>query len=132
MTLAEAATGFGGRGLTQTTLIGIDVGTTAIKAVLIDADGQLLARSRAPYAISRPAPGHAEQNPDDWMAGVLGALDRISPREHDLGGLAGHRHLLAGQHPCLRRSRPGTPLLPAIIWQDGAVARPMPPRSTRK
>ena len=88
MTLVGRATGFGDAALTRTTLIGIDVGTTATKAVLIGADGQLLARYSRVHATSRPAPGYAEQNPDDWMAGVLGALTYFAG-EHDLGGLAG-------------------------------------------
>ena len=53
------------------TLIGIDVGTTATKAVLIDLGGRRLAEFARPYPISRPAAGAAEQDPADWMRGVM-------------------------------------------------------------
>src|SRR5689334_19842116 len=43
------------------TLIGIDVGTTTIKAALVDVDGRLLKTFARPYVTRRPAPGHVEQ-----------------------------------------------------------------------
>lgn len=102
--------------MAETTLIGIDVGTTAIKAILIDAKGRRLDSFARPYPIARPSEGHAEQDPQDWMDGVLAALGQFA-EGHDLGGLAGigicsqvnsHVFVDAG----------GRPLLPAILWQD--------------
>jgi xylulokinase len=115
--------------LTRTTLIGIDVGTTATKAVLVAEDGTLLARFARPYPIHRPAPGFAEQNPADWMDGVLGALTAFGA-EYDLGGLAGigicsqvnsHVFVDAG----------GKPLMPAITWQDTRAAEDAATLDTR-
>jgi xylulokinase len=97
-------------------LIGIDVGTTGIKAVLIDRKGRRLADYARPVAMSRPRPGFAEQDPADWMDGVLAALDRFA-REHDLSGLIGigicsqvNTHVFVDAN--------GRPLMPAITWQD--------------
>ena len=102
------------------TLIGIDIGTTAVKAVLLDLGGTRLAEYVRPYAISRPAPGAAEQDPADWMAGVLGALENFAAG-HDLSGLAGigmgsqvNTHVFV--------DAAGTPLLPAFVWQDSRAA----------
>lgn len=107
-------------GVAKITLIGLDVGTTATKAVLIDAAGERLAAFVHPHVTSRPQEGYAEQNPADWMAGVLGALETFS-REHDLGGLRAigicsqvNSHVFVDDA--------GAPLLPAIIWQDGRSA----------
>ena len=91
--------------MAQATLIGIDVGTTAIKAILIDDDGN------APRDIRPALPdrrGRAGATPsrtrETGWTGVLAALDAFAAA-HDLGGAARHRHLLAGQHACLRRRR---------------------------
>ena len=66
-------------------LIGIDLGTTSLKAVLLDGSGNRLTSFVAPITTSRPAPGHAEQNPGDWMNGVLAALSHFAA-ERDLRG----------------------------------------------
>ncbi|MET3896568.1 xylulokinase [Devosia sp. UYZn731] len=106
--------------MAKITLIGIDVGTTATKAVLIDERGERLAGFALPHPTQRPQAGHAEQNPDDWMRGVLGALQTFSA-SHDLSSLQAigicsqvntHVFVDAG----------GAPLLPAIIWQDSRSA----------
>lgn len=101
-------------------LIGIDVGTTAIKAVLIDGSGQRLAEFNRQVAMSRPAPGKAEQDASDWSNGVLAALTAFGA-SHDLRGLAGigicsqvNTHVFVGED--------GTPLLPAMTWQDTRCA----------
>lgn len=103
--------------MVEATLIGIDVGTGAIKAILMDLDGTPLATFARPYPTARPRPGHVEQDPRDWTDGVLAALDGFA-REHDLGGLIGiglcsqvNTHVFADDQ--------GEPLLPAMVWQDG-------------
>src|SRR5262245_41406043 len=102
--------------LAQDCLIGIDVGTTAIKAVLLDGSGVALASHVASIATSRPEPGFAEQSPLAWMRGVEAALAAFATR-HDLRGLGAigicsqvNTHTFVGKD--------GTPLMPAITWQD--------------
>ena len=101
-------------------LIGIDVGTSAVKAMLIDAAGNKLADVARPVAMWRPAAGYADQNPTDWTDGVLAALTEFASR-HDLSGLAGigitsqvNTHVFVGSD--------GAPLIPAITWQDTRCA----------
>ena len=100
----------------STGLIGIDVGTTSVKAILVDETGRRLAAFSRPYGIARPAPGHAEQDPGDWMDGVLGALARFA-EQAGVSRIAGigicsqvntHVFVDAG----------GKPLMPALVWQD--------------
>lgn len=101
-------------------LIGIDVGTTAIKALLIDASGQRLAEFSRPVTMSRSAQGLAEQNAEDWYDGVLAALSAFADG-HDLSGLAGigicsqvNTHVFVDGE--------GRALRPAFTWQDTRCA----------
>jgi xylulokinase len=98
-------------------LIGIDVGTTGVKAILIDTAGTRVAGFSQPISMSRPQTGRAEQNPDDWMQATLAALSAFQSG-HDLTDLLGigicsqvNTHVFVAPD--------GTALLPAITWQDG-------------
>jgi xylulokinase len=98
-------------------LIGIDVGTTSVKAALFDAHGSTRAAYASSYAMRRPKPAHVEQDPADWMRHVLAALSQLA---------TGHRVSAVGlcsqvnTHVFVDAS--GTALMPAIIWQDGRCA----------
>jgi xylulokinase len=46
--------------------IGIDLGTSAIKCILIGEDGRVIATASEPLQVSRPKPGHSEQEPESW------------------------------------------------------------------
>ncbi|MGY4652995.1 xylulokinase [Mycobacterium sp. URHB0021] len=103
-----------------TCLLGIDIGTTAVKAILIDAAGAQLAAVRQPVPMSRPGPGCAEQDPDDWIRGVIAALTECASR-YDLSGLVGigvcsqvNTHVFVGSN--------NDALIPAITWQDTRCA----------
>jgi len=106
--------------LSATTLIGIDVGTTGTKAVLLDETGARLGQYSRTYPISRPHPGYAEQNPDHWMAAVTEALATFS-RGHDLSGLKGIG-IVSQVNTHVFVDGSGKALLPAIVWQDGRSA----------
>ena len=102
-------------------LIGIDVGTTATKATLIDELGRERASFTRPHPTDRSAPGKAEQVPDDWMDSVLAALTHFSDTA-DLSDLIGiglcsqvNSHVFVGAD--------GQPVRPAITWQDTRAAK---------
>ncbi|WP_417308352.1 xylulokinase [Devosia sp.] len=101
-------------------LIGIDVGTTALKAVLIDAGGQRLASFSRPYPMARPAPGLAEQDPAEWMAAIEAALVHFEAVQ-GLGGLAGIG-ICSQVNTHVFTDAAGQALLPAITWQDSRAA----------
>lgn len=61
------------------TLLGIDLGTTSVKAAVFDDDGVRVAAGRATHPTARPAPGHAEQHPDDWWSGLTEVLGALGP-----------------------------------------------------
>ena len=65
--------------MTRDTLVlvpGIDVGTSGLKAVLLDPDGQMVDEATASYGLS-PRPGWTEQDPDDWRTATREALDKV-------------------------------------------------------
>src|SRR5271165_6346936 len=101
-------------------LVGVDVGTTSVKAGLFEAGGGLLARWSRPVATARPGAGVVEQNPDDWSAAVLAGLAQVleaAPRDAVAGvGLCSqvNTHVFVGDR--------GEVLAPAIVWQDGRAA----------
>ena len=55
-------------------LLGIDVGTTAIKALLVNEEGRVVGQAGAEYESSSPQPGWHEQDPEDWWRGVCAAV----------------------------------------------------------
>lgn len=106
--------------MAEATLIGIDVGTTATKAVLIDETGRRLGAFSRSHPMMRPAEGHAEQDPAHWLESVLGALASFAA-EHDLSGLRGIG-LCSQVSTHVFVDAEGTPLIPAITWQDTRAA----------
>ncbi len=70
--------------------LGLDLGTSGVKAVLIDADQRVVASSTAELSVSRPHPGWSEQNPDDWLTAAEQAIGELS-RSHrgELGAVRG-------------------------------------------
>ena len=99
--------------------MGVDIGTSAVKAVIIDAAGAVLDQSSSPLTLSRPQPLWSEQNPQEWWTATEDAVVRLKPalRAAVRGvGLSGQMHgatLLDGRAQVLR---------PAILWNDGRSA----------
>jgi xylulokinase len=95
--------------------IGLDLGTSGLKGVLIGDDQVVLAEATAPLTVQRPAEGWSEQRPADWIAAAETVLDALAA--HGLGqvrgiGLSGQMHgatLLDASDQVLR---------PCILWND--------------
>lgn len=98
-------------------LIGIDVGTTAVKASLFDAQGRVIRRFNQSYPTQRPAPGHVEQDPRDWMDRVLRALTILSDG-HTINAVG----LCSQVNTHIFVDAKGEPLAPAMTWQDTRCA----------
>ena len=100
-------------------LVGIDVGTSAVKGLAIDEHGSVLARAKASYPLSTPRPGWAEQDPELWWeatSSVLAELGRQAGRPEGIG--------LSGQmHGLVALDRSDRVLRPAILWNDQRTAR---------
>jgi xylulokinase len=104
--------------MAESYLIGIDIGTSGAKAVVMDTGGRLLGFAAREYPILTPRAGWAEQDPEEWLSACLAcvreSLDQsgIDPRQVAGVGLAGQMHSLV----CLGGD--GRPLRPAILWAD--------------
>ena len=94
-------------------LVGLDVGTSGVKGVAIDADGRVLATATADYPLSRPQPGWSEQEPEDWWRAAEDCLARLP--EGPVG--------FSGQmHGLVVLGADGSVLRPAILWNDQRTA----------
>ena len=104
------------------TVLGIDLGTSAVKALLVDGDQRVLASASVPLAVSRPQPGWSEQDPADWWAATLTAIDALH-RDHPAAVAAVQGIGLSGQmHGAVLMDRAGSVLRPAILWNDVRAA----------
>lgn len=108
-------------------LLGYDVGSSAIKAALVDAEtGQGVAAATSPAGeelrMAAPKPGWAEQDPDDWWAHIVRATEKLraeSPFEAERVAAIGVAYQMHGLVVVGEDERP---LRPAIIWCDGRAA----------
>ncbi len=99
--------------------LGIDLGTSAVKAILLRDDGKVAAQASAPLDVSRPHPTWSEQNPEDWWRAVESAIAKL--RQTDAKALGGIKAVgLSGQmHGATLLDAKGGVLRPAILWNDG-------------
>jgi len=97
-------------------LIGLDVGTTAVKALAVGEDGAILGRCEVSYPLSTPRAGWAEQDPADWWRATEQALAELGVDEPAGIGLSGQMHGLVALDAADRVIRP------AILWNDGRTA----------
>jgi xylulokinase len=98
-------------------LIGIDIGTTSVKAVMIDLSGRRVAEFSARYPTQRPAAGMVEQDPEDWLRLVRAAMEQFA--EH---GSASALCLTSQVNTHVFTDAALNVLHPAIVWQDGRAA----------
>lgn len=98
--------------------LGLDLGTSSLKALLLNEAGKIIASASASIAVSRPKPGYSEQDPADWIAACEAAIaSLISTHGNQLLavkgiGLSGHMHgatLIDQSHNVIR---------PCILWND--------------
>ncbi len=99
--------------------LGIDIGTSAVKAVVVDDNGSVVDQASSALEVSRPQPLWSEQNPADWWSAAnnavsgLGLSARAAVRAIGLTGQMHGATLLNQQRRALR---------PAILWNDGRSA----------
>ena len=94
-------------------LLGLDLGTSSVKALLMEEGGTALGEGSAPYSVRAPRPGWAESSPEDWWAAVLRATDAAVGRhgaEVTALGLSGQ------MHGVVLADAQARPLRPAVLW----------------
>ncbi|WP_239520776.1 xylulokinase [Pseudooceanicola aestuarii] len=99
------------------TYLGIDLGTSGLRALLVDGDSRPIGAAEAHYTSDAPAPGWSEQDPARWITALDQAIDQLRARHPEFAalrgiGVAGHMHgatLLDSADEVLR---------PCILWND--------------
>ena len=99
--------------------LGLDIGTSAVKAVLVDRAQRIVASASVPLATSRPRELWSEQNPDDWWRAAQRAVAELRAQAG-----ADWRHVKAiglsdQMHSAVLLDRHNRPIRPAILWNDG-------------
>jgi xylulokinase len=100
----------------MTALVGLDVGTTGLKALALSSSGEVVARSEREYPLAIPRPGWAEQDPEHWRRAAEEALESLAVDEVAGIGLTGQMHGLVALDADERVLRP------AILWNDQRTA----------
>ena len=101
--------------------LGIDLGTSELKAILMDTDGAVLAHAGVRLSVSRCHSGWSEQAPEDWWQACLQALDQL--RRHEAFARVACIGLSGQMHGAVLLGDDNRVLYPAILWDDSrAVA----------
>jgi xylulokinase len=98
--------------------IGLDLGTSGVRALLVDGAGAAIHSTEAPLTVAHPHPGWSEQDPDDWVAAATSALKRLqADRPGEIAQLRGIG--LSGQmHGATLLDENGAVLRPCLLWND--------------
>jgi len=100
-----------------TAVVGLDVGTTGVKAIALSPEGDVLATAARGYPLSTPHAGWSEQDPEDWWDAAHAALAEVAEGREVAGiGLSGQMHGLVALDSDDRVIRP------AILWNDQRTA----------
>ncbi len=101
--------------MSEAVLVGLDVGTSGLKALAVSTSGHVVGRAERPYGMAMPRPGWAEQEPEDWWGAAQGALADLGVEPSAIG--------FSGQmHGLVALDERGDVLRPAILWNDGRTA----------
>ena len=103
-------------------MIGIDVGTSGVKTLVVSETGEIVTQATAEYPLYHPKAGWAEQDPEDWWQGTLATLKQVAqnlgPKAAEVKAIG-----LSGQmHGSVFLDKSGNVLRPAILWCDVRTA----------
>ncbi len=93
-------------------MVGLDVGTSGVKALAVAEDGEVVSSAEVSYPLSTPKPGWSEQDPEDWWRATSEAFEALDAPEVAGIGLSGQMHGLVALDADDRVIRP------AILWND--------------
>ena len=101
--------------------IGIDLGTSAVKLLLMDGEGEIKNIVSKDYPLEFPRPGWSQQDPEDWKKAVLEGIPELL-RNFDAAQVVG---IGAGgqMHGLVVLDKDGDVIRPAILWNDGRTAK---------
>ena len=100
------------------TLLGIDLGTSSIKAMLLDTERGVIGIESQKYDVEIPAANCAEQNPDHWWNATIELCSRLKKKYQEAFGQIRGIGLSGQMHGLVTVDKQGNILRPAIIWLD--------------
>lgn len=98
--------------------LGVDLGTSGVKVLLVDEEGRAVGSAEAGYGVSNPAPGWSEQDPADWIRGVTAALVSLRAAHPQAYGAVRGLALSGHMHGAVLVDDLGEVLRPCILWND--------------
>jgi xylulokinase len=101
------------------TFLGIDVGTSAVKATLVDERGRVRGAAAHDLRLATPRPGWAEQRPQDWWAATASAVKKALRAAKVPGADVASVGLSGQMHSSVFLDRGGAVIRPALLWCDG-------------
>lgn len=102
--------------------LGIDIGTSAVKGVLVDDTQRIIAAASCPLATAQPRPGWSEQTPEDWWRAVGATAAEIAAAAPQAWRTVRAIGLSGQMHGLVPLNEAGEPIRPAILWNDGRAA----------
>jgi xylulokinase len=102
--------------------LGLDIGTSGVKAILVNTRGDVAAAVTVAHPLSTPKPGWAEQNPEDWWKATVAAIKqvvrkaKIDARQVASIGISGQ------MHSSVFLDRDNRVIRPALLWCDGRTS----------
>jgi xylulokinase len=99
------------------TFLGLDIGTSGVKAILVGQNGDVVASATTSLTLSTPHPGWAEQDPEAWWQATIASIRAVLARQPDLRvasiGISGQ------MHSAVFLDKAGAVIRPALLWCDG-------------
>ncbi|WP_315834874.1 xylulokinase [Bradyrhizobium prioriisuperbiae] len=102
--------------------LGIDLGTSAVKTLLVDDDQRVVASRSQPLTVTSPRPGYSEQDPRQWIDAVFATLDALKADHGSELAAVGGIGLSGHMHGATLLDKSLAPLRPCILWNDGRSA----------
>ncbi|MBJ6362824.1 xylulokinase [Paenibacillus sp. GCM10012307] len=99
-------------------VIGIDLGTSAVKALLVDREGNVKAEASRSYELLHPRSGWSEQRPEDWIEGTIGAIAELTDSLGEAAGQIEGISFSGQMHGLILLDESGSPVRNAILWND--------------
>ncbi len=98
--------------------LGLDLGTSGVKALLINRQQRIIDSKNSAITVSRPNPGWSEQNPADWISACESAIDQLKAAQPEAFSQIKAISFSGQMHGATLLDENGKPLRPAILWND--------------
>ena len=106
----------------MTAFLGIDIGTSGTKTLVMREDGTILASATAEYPLANPRPGWSEQEPAEWWAATVRTVRRVMKTSRLRAGTVRGIGLSGQMHGSVFLDKSGGIIRPALLWNDQRTA----------